>query len=348
MDSSPVIQGLSFDELWERSQVFRRIFMYRKLIRTRKDRALAESYWAARYPRTEWSFCNIEGCQRLVSAGGVCDAHRSHLGVLPQFKWAQGHLYVKTPVGKAVSLSEDMRQETYTRYDIKTWTDNIGILPAKYILRYIDDNPLNGHHRNLVALSPVSAAAYDAGVLDMGTAIALDQSIPDQIIQKACGERREHFWHYSCSKIAEDLGLSLHSLKRAVRNGELDPASLASIIRYYRKKQTSWSYTYADIARVAEANRHAVHQAAHRGACDPSDLGSVLAFCNDHSCGGPKAASWIYTIDDIAKAAGISTDNARRAVRRHRVDPCSLPSVVNYCISKQRGEKDERYSQTGT
>ena len=333
----------SFSDLWNHSKTFRQIFFHQNLIRSRSEKDVAESYWCSRYPRIEWQLCGVDNCKSLVPHGEVCTKHVYVGGKLPSWSWSSGHLY-----HLVMDCSTENRYEKFVRYDRYTWETNYHYgIPRGYVIRYIDQNPLNLHLDNLVLLSKISASAYDNHVLSIGDAVDLDSSLPDDILQRVCDGRRKGHWAYSYRTLSEEFGISQRKAMRDTKAGKVDMSSLRSILSYvqgYASRKQVWSYSANDLADAAGVSYNAIQQATHRGSLRPENLTSVVRYCSDHSLGGPKARHWIYHSKDIADAANTKQNRVDDAIRSGKLHPDRLSSVVEYCLKKR--EKSDKKSES--
>lgn len=331
--------GLSFQELWGASPKFRRIFFHQGVISKRNQASLAESYWIDRFPKTEWATCSVDGCTALVHAGEVCDRHAMTEEDLPTWNWVSGNLYKRVAVyeSKSKKLREHRRME-YKRYDVHAWKSSFGALPAGFVVRYIDRNPFNLRPSNLVALSKISAAALDSGILNIREAITLDNSLSDETLSMVGSGRPEKRWIYSIPMIAKHLGVKSASIRRAVSRGAFDPESFSSTVDYCAYDgdgpKKKWSYSYSDIAAAAEVHIDSVRQAANRGSLDPSSMVSIMGYCLDSKKGGRRAATWEYTVKEISDISGVLPPRVWDAINRGHLDPGNLASVLEFCNAR--------------
>lgn len=139
--------------------------------------------------------------------------------------------------------------------------------------------------------------------------------------------------------IAQYLGVRPSSLRRAISSGALDPSSLDSVLDYCLSigdgPKKRWSYSYMDIARAAEVHVNSVRQASARETFCPDNLRSIVNYCLDSKKGGRKAATWEYTVKDIADMAGVAPSRVWEVIHNGKLDPSSLQSVIQYCTQRR-------------
>jgi hypothetical protein len=235
------IAGLSFSELWEQSKAFRFLFFHNRVfsIDKRIDLGKGELLWSERFPRTEWILCGLRGCKSLALAGEYCRKHQlEERGKMVLFQWHQGRLYKYISEHKHNGQRSKVVRE-YRRFCHHAWLrrhGHRGSLPSGYVIRFIDGNPFNQHFGNLALVSKVAAAAYDAGVIDVAEAIDLDTSLPGSIVRRLGPGRPRARWVYGTEAISKVAGISIERVRQDISRGFFDPADLASVLDFCKKR----------------------------------------------------------------------------------------------------------------
>jgi hypothetical protein len=326
------MEGLSFSELWDNSKAFRGIFAYRGIIKNAKEKGLAEMCWIERHPKTEWCFCGVDGCNRLVHVGEKCSDHSIDIdGRLPEWKWRDGHLY-------CLRRNYGCGKPTYIRYDRYAWTESFGSIPSGFVIRYLDRNPLNYSLRNLVLLSSLSASIVDEGIISPAQGVELDSVIPDCFLVSPTKKRTRSIWVYNIRQLARAFGIKTSRLRQYEKEHAVDLSNFISVMKFYRYffNEKDGHIRITDIAEAAGVTPRQVRRVVCNGDLNVWSLSEIVQYCSNERTKGRRKKEWSYNVESIANECGLSIGAVYLAIRDGRLDPGKFSSVLEFCKRKQK------------
>lgn len=278
--------ALTFQELWDESSKFRRLFLHNGIFRTINeiDLGKAEAMWWDRFPKLDWMLCGQDGCRRLVARGDRCLDHMPS-GALPLWRWTQGILYKykDSLSGKGETFR---RRRQYVAYHRFLAEKEFGEIPMKCRVWYADGNPFNLRRDNLILVTTPMLAAIKAGVITEPTAVMLDDVIYDSFSKDATAGRPKNQWVYNMQSIAMGANVKEERVRQAVSRGDLEPGNLMSVSKFMvneipkGRRAKHWQYGIEEMSKVAMVSFKTVQRWIKKGALDPSSLRSIVSFCN--------------------------------------------------------------------
>lgn len=225
---------MDFDELWESDGDFREIFYGQYGMFPSEEEVdfdLARELWEGWYPRTNWGICQKEGCYGFVQEGEYCRRHYKEGGSLPTWRWYRGVIY------RFIRTTDDNRDvNAYMSYLEHVAIRKYGRLPPGFKIVMRDGNPFNFHWDNVFILSKPMMAAWEAGAIDLPTAVQVDETVPE--FMGLNRGRKPFLGVYSYYDISKAARSSMASVRKAVERESLDPNNLLSVVKFVKDRQS--------------------------------------------------------------------------------------------------------------
>jgi len=229
------MHGATFDELFEKSKAFRKLFIGEdQNFQTMDDfdREKAKALWEKRYPKVDWDFCQHDRCHKLVEHGAYCGRHCENNNSLPEWQWVGTELYRYMCLNynaKAGYRKNKWEYRDYLKHQAKR---RFGSIPDGYEVLQIDGNFFNFHRTNIVLLSKVSVAAVKAGVIDINSAFEMDEILVDFFAEKFRAGMKPFGAIFSYGDIATVTKMRESAIRQRVSRGDFDPRNLSQIVKF--------------------------------------------------------------------------------------------------------------------
>lgn len=121
----------------------------------------------------------------------------------------------------------------YVAYHLHMMKSIIGEkVPDDYRVAYIDGNGFNLRPSNLVAISIISGAAVDAGVLRVSDAVVLDNLINSSGKLFMGNKRVKAQWVINIQSISDAIGRKHEYVRQAISRKRFDPGDLGSLVAF--------------------------------------------------------------------------------------------------------------------